>query len=74
MLIESVPLWFTQTNCYVAAPEAGGPCVVIDAPPDPREWPNCVQAAIWPRSHWWSPMAMSTTSEGPERWRSNWEW
>lgn len=36
MLIESVPLWFTQTNCYVAAPEAGGPCVVIDAPPDPR--------------------------------------
>ena len=36
MLIDSVPLWFTQTNCYVVAPEASGPCVVIDAPPDPR--------------------------------------
>lgn len=36
MLIDSVPLWYTQTNCYVVAPEAGGPCVVIDAPPDPR--------------------------------------
>ena len=36
MLIDSVPLWYTQTNCYVVAPEAGGPCLVIDAPPDPR--------------------------------------
>ena len=36
MLIDGVPLWFTQTNCYVVAPEASGPCVVIDAPPDPR--------------------------------------
>lgn len=36
MLIDRVPLWYTQTNCYVVAPETGGPCVVIDAPPDPR--------------------------------------
>jgi len=36
MLIDSVPLWYTQTNCYVVAPEEGGPCVVIDAPPAPR--------------------------------------
>ena len=36
MLIDSVPLWYTQTNCYVVATEASGPCVVIDAPPDPR--------------------------------------
>lgn len=36
MLVDSVSLWFTQTNCYVVAPEVGGPCVVVDAPPDPR--------------------------------------
>ena len=36
MLIDSVPLWFAQTNCYVVAPEAGGPCVIVDAPPDPE--------------------------------------
>ena len=35
MLIESSPLWVAQTNCYVLALEAGGPAVVIDAPPDP---------------------------------------
>ncbi len=36
MLIDGVPLWFAQTNCYVVAPAAGGPCVVVDAPPDPE--------------------------------------
>ena len=36
MLVDSVPLWFAQTNCYVAASQAGGPCVVVDAPPDPQ--------------------------------------
>ena len=36
MLVDSLSLWFAQTNCYVVAPEAGGPCVVVDAPPDPR--------------------------------------
>ena len=35
MLIDSVSLWLAQTNCYVVAPEAGGPAVVVDAPPDP---------------------------------------
>ena len=34
MLVDSASLWFAETNCYVVAPEAGGPCVVVDAPPD----------------------------------------
>lgn len=37
MLVDSVTLWLAETNCYVIAPEQGGPCVVVDAPPDPRE-------------------------------------
>lgn len=32
MLIDGRSLWLAETNCYVVAPEAGGPCVVIDAP------------------------------------------
>lgn len=36
MFIDSVPLWYFQTNTYVIAPEPGGPAVVIDAPPDPE--------------------------------------
>lgn len=36
MLVDSVSLWLAQTNCYVVAPEAGGPCVVVDAPPEPH--------------------------------------
>ncbi len=36
MLVDSVVLWLAQTNCYVVAPEPGGPCVVVDAPPEPR--------------------------------------
>jgi len=36
-LIDSRSLWVAETNCYVVAPEAGGPAVVIDAPPDPEE-------------------------------------
>ncbi len=35
MLIDSVSLWLAQTNCYVVAPDSGGPAVVVDAPPDP---------------------------------------
>ncbi len=35
MLIDSAPLWYFQTNTYVIAPAAGGPAVVVDAPPDP---------------------------------------
>lgn len=34
MLIDSAELWIAGTNCWVVAPEPGGPCVVIDAPPD----------------------------------------
>lgn len=34
MLIDSASLWFAETNCWVVAPEAEGPAVVIDAPPD----------------------------------------
>ena len=36
MLIEGMPLWIAETNCWIVA--AGGPgseCVIIDAPPDP---------------------------------------
>ena len=36
MLIDSVPLWHYQTNTYVVAPHAGGPAIVVDAPPDPQ--------------------------------------
>ena len=35
MLIAGKSLWLAETNCWVVAPEAGGPGVVIDAPPDP---------------------------------------
>lgn len=34
LLVDSRSLWLAETNCYVVAPERGGPCVVIDAPPD----------------------------------------
>ncbi|MCU1346455.1 MAG: beta-lactamase domain protein [Acidimicrobiia bacterium] len=36
MLIEGVPLWVAQTNCWIVAPQGpGGEAVLIDAPPDP---------------------------------------
>ena len=36
MLIEQLPLWFTETNAYLIAPDGpGGEAVLIDAPPDP---------------------------------------
>ena len=35
MLVDHVTLWLAQTNCYVVAPETPGPCVIVDAPPDP---------------------------------------
>jgi glyoxylase-like metal-dependent hydrolase (beta-lactamase superfamily II) len=34
MLIDGRSLWLADTNCYVVAAERGGPCVIIDAPPD----------------------------------------
>jgi glyoxylase-like metal-dependent hydrolase (beta-lactamase superfamily II) len=36
LLIDARSLWAAETNCYVVAPEPGGPAVVIDAPPDPQ--------------------------------------
>lgn len=36
MLLDAAPLWHFQTNTYVVAPDAGGPAVVVDAPPDPE--------------------------------------
>jgi glyoxylase-like metal-dependent hydrolase (beta-lactamase superfamily II) len=36
LLIDAASLWHFQTNTYVIAPEAGGPAVVVDAPPDPQ--------------------------------------
>jgi hydroxyacylglutathione hydrolase len=37
MLIEGLPLWLAETNCWLVAPSGpGGECVVIDAPPDPQ--------------------------------------
>lgn len=35
MLIDSESLWLATTNTYVVAAEAGGLCVIVDAPPDP---------------------------------------
>jgi glyoxylase-like metal-dependent hydrolase (beta-lactamase superfamily II) len=36
MMIEGLPLWLAQTNCWIVAPDGpGGECVLIDAPPDP---------------------------------------
>ena len=34
LIVDSVPLWMAETNCYVIAPERGGLGVIIDAPPD----------------------------------------
>ena len=34
LVVDSRSLWLAETNCYVVAPERGGPCVVIDAPGD----------------------------------------
>ncbi len=36
LMVDSRPLWAAMTNCYVIAPERGGPAAVIDAPPDPE--------------------------------------
>jgi hydroxyacylglutathione hydrolase len=37
MMIEGLPLWLAQTNCWIVAPDGpGGECVLIDAPPDPQ--------------------------------------
>src|SRR5207253_942085 len=34
LMIEGLPLWFTETNAWVVAPSGpGGECVLIDAPP-----------------------------------------
>ena len=36
VMIEGLPLWLAQTNCWIVAPDGpGGECVIIDAPPDP---------------------------------------
>jgi glyoxylase-like metal-dependent hydrolase (beta-lactamase superfamily II) len=35
-MIEGLPLWVAQTNCWIVAPDGpGGECVIVDAPPDP---------------------------------------
>jgi hydroxyacylglutathione hydrolase len=36
LMIEGLPLWLAQTNCWLVAPNGpGGECVLVDAPPDP---------------------------------------
>ena len=55
MLIDSAPLWAAQTNCYVVAQGAGGPAVLVDAPPDP----DGVAALL--RRHDLVPMALLVT-------------
>ena len=36
VLIEGLPLWLAETNCWLVAPSGpGGEAVLIDAPPDP---------------------------------------
>jgi glyoxylase-like metal-dependent hydrolase (beta-lactamase superfamily II) len=34
MHVSMAPLWLAATNCYVVSAEAGGPAVIVDAPPD----------------------------------------
>lgn len=34
LFVAGEALWVAQTNCFVVAPEKGGPCVIIDTPPD----------------------------------------
>lgn len=34
LVLDGRSLWLAETNCYVVAPERGGPCVIIDAPAD----------------------------------------
>jgi glyoxylase-like metal-dependent hydrolase (beta-lactamase superfamily II) len=34
VILSSAELWAAATNCYVIAPERGGPAVIVDAPPD----------------------------------------
>lgn len=36
MIVDHRILWVAATNTWVLAPERGGPCVVVDAPPDPE--------------------------------------
>lgn len=36
-MIEGLPLWIAGTNAWIVAPNgAGGDCVLVDAPPDPK--------------------------------------
>ena len=37
MLVAGFPAGMFQTNCFVVAPEAGGPCVVVDPGQDAEE-------------------------------------
>jgi glyoxylase-like metal-dependent hydrolase (beta-lactamase superfamily II) len=37
MILEGFPLWYFDTNCYLLAHEPGGPCIIVDAPPDAPE-------------------------------------
>ena len=55
MLIDGRSLWLAETNCYVVAPEPGGPCVIIDAPPDVPG----IEALV--RSHDLTPVALLVT-------------
>jgi len=34
LFIDGRSLWLAETNCYVIAPDTGGPCVIVDAPDD----------------------------------------
>lgn len=54
-LIIQVPLWVAATNAYVVALEAGGPALIVDAPPDPAPLFDVV------RDHDLSPVAVLVT-------------
>lgn len=36
MLLDTTTLWYAQTNTWLVARQAGGPAVLVDAPPDPE--------------------------------------
>ncbi len=55
MLVAARALWLAQTNCYVVAAERGGPCVIVDAPPEVP----AIEALV--RSHDLTPVALLVT-------------
>lgn len=49
MILDFEVGWYAQTNAWLVAPDRGGPCVLVDAPPDPaRLRALLVRNDCWP--------------------------